>query len=227
MLIVETLAAAQGGKMVERVAAATGLSPTDTRKALEALCPSIAERVRESAAEPQTFEDLLSILDDNGGDLLDDGDVASDAVASDGETVLKSAYGSLSAAEGDVSTVAQALRLDANAIQRLAPIAAAVVLAILGKRYRDMAGPPDPSPESEEPQATREPAEAAPSRGGGLLATVIATAGAAAARAIVNRMLPRRRRRTTYRYSYAPRRRTRRRRRREPTLNDLFRGLLR
>lgn len=226
MMILETLEQAQGGKMLERVAAATGFSPSDARKALEALCPSIAARVREGAATPAAFEALLSILDDNGGDLLDTGDVAGSEVGNDGQTVLKEAYGSTSSAQSEAAKVAQALRLDPSAIQKLLPIAAALVLAVLGKRYREVAGPAEEenaSSRTPSPQAGTRDTSDAPSARGGLLTTVIATAGAAAARAIINRMLPRRRR---YSYSYGYTRR-RRRRRREPTLNDLFRGLLR
>jgi hypothetical protein len=230
MLIVDTLAQAQKGKMVERVAAATGLSPSDARKALEAICPSIAARIHEGAADRRTFDELLAILDDNQGDLLDDGDVGAGDVAQDGEVVLGTAYGSLAAAEAEAQTVARALRLDAGAMAKLAPIAAAIVLAILGRRYQEVAGAEDetaPEPETQpEPAAGPDPSPS--SRG--ILATVLVTAGTAAARAIVNRMMPRRRRRTySYDYSYVRvrrRRRTRRRRSRTPTLNDLFRGLL-
>ena len=229
MLIVDTLAKAQKGKMVERVAAATGLSPSDARKALEAICPSIAARIHEGAADRRTFDDLLAILDDNQGDLLDDGDVGATDVAQDGEVVLGTAYGSLAAAEDEAQTVARALRLDAGAMAKLAPIAAAIVLAILGRRYKEVAGPEDDN--ASEPEAQAEPTtipEPKP-QSRGILTTVLVTAGTAAARAIVNRMLPRRRRRTySYDYSYVRvrRRRTRRRRSRTPTLNDLFRGLL-
>jgi hypothetical protein len=112
---------------------------------------------------------------------------------------------------------------------KLAPIAAAIVLAILGRRYQEVAGTEDET--TAEPETQPEP-EAAPEpspQSRGILATVLVTAGTAAARAIVNRMMPRRRRRTdSYDYSYVRvrRRRTRRRRSRTPSLNDLFRGLL-
>ncbi len=232
MLIVDTLATAQKGKMIDRVAAATGLSPSDARKALEAVCPSIAARIHEGATDRRTFEELLAILDDNQGDLLEDGDVGAGDVVRDGEVVLAAAYGSLATAETEARTIARALRLDPGGMERLAPIAAAIVLAILGRRYQEVAGPVDdqaaePAAETET-QTAAEPEQPAPSRG--LLTTVLVTAGTAAARAIVNRMLPRRRRRTySYDYSYVSvrRRRTRRRRRRTPNLNDLFKGLLR
>jgi hypothetical protein len=229
MTIGDTIASAQGGNLCENLARMTGLSASDCRTAMEGLGPAIAARVQEIARDPERFDRLLDMIEDNEGDLLGDGDLGSRDTEEDGHGVLVSAYGSENAARDEARKTAKALRLDENAVVRLMPVAAALVLAVLAKRHKELAGPmlvdeTDATGDQTAPQS-------AGSRrsGGGILPVLLAAIGAGIARAIANRFLPRRRRRYSYprpRYAKSSGHSRRRRRIRQPSLEEIFRGLL-
>src|SRR5688500_13268921 len=135
MSIMNILDEAQGGQLFRKLGEIAGVSPSDARKAIEAFCPTIAARLRTKADDSGAFDELLALLDDNDGDLLTSGDLASRDTIEDGEAVLGQAYGSLEAAGEEATASARALRLDRSAAERLHPIAAALVLALLSRRY--------------------------------------------------------------------------------------------
>jgi hypothetical protein len=226
MRVIEELEKAQGGQLFRKLGELAGISPSDAKRALEAMCPPIAARLQARAAQPTAFEQLLNLLEDNESDLLKEGDPGSDEVKADGLAVLVDLYGSDDAARNEAEMAGRALRVDGPAMQRLQPIAAQLVLALLSERFQK-------GNELEEPPAgtmSQQSAERAATGGGkSIWGIVIAAAGAAIARALMNRLLPRRRRRTRYTYDDYRRRTTRRRRRstRQPRLEDLFRDLIR
>jgi hypothetical protein len=224
MRVSEALEQAQGGQLFRKLGELAGISPSDAKRALEAMCPPIAARLQARAAEPREFERLLNLLEDNESDLLKDGDPSSSEVEADGQAVLADLYGSPDAARREAETAARALRIDTAAMERLQPIAAQLVLALLSARFRREEEP------AGETNAASE-AEAGPSQereGKSIWAVFVAAIGAAIARVLVNRLMPRRRK---VRYTYDDyRRRTPRRRRRtasRPRLEDLFRDLIR
>jgi hypothetical protein len=226
MRVIEALEKAQGGQLFRKLGELAGISPSDAKRALEAMCPPIAARLQARAAQPAEFERLLNLLEDNESDLLKEGDPASGEVEEDGLAVLADLYGSNDAALGEAEMAGRALRIDAPAMQRLQPIAAQLVLALLSERFHGKEAPPEGPAE-----ATAEDV-AEPSAAGGektIWGIFVAAAGAAITRALMNSLLPRRRRRTRYTYDDYRRRTTRRRRRsaRQPTLEDLFRDLIR
>lgn len=227
MTIGQALERAQGGNLFASLARMIGISASDCRKALEGLCPAIAARLQETGRDPWRFEQLLDMLDDDEGDLLADGDPASRDVDEDGRAVLLSVYGSESAAHEGARATAKALRLDENAVVRLMPVAAALVLAVLAKRQKELAGPLRED-ESEATGAQTTPTTSSTQSGGGILSLVVTAIGAGIARAVMNRLRPRRRRRYTYaRPRYGSRTTSRRRRRsRQPSLDEIFRGLI-
>ncbi len=227
MTIGEALDAAQGGTLFERLAPIAGLSASDCRKALGGLCPAIAARMQETARDPERFSQLLERLDDDAGDLLIDADPDSRDAQDDGRAVLVSVYGSEEAALDEARATAKALRLDENATLRLLPVAAALVLAVLAKRHKELAGP---AADAENGAASEAPPAALPSGSGrGILSVLVAAIGAGMARAVMNRLSPRRRRRSSYRRSGSSRSTgysRSRRRRRQPSLEEMFRDLL-
>ncbi|MDP9138438.1 MAG: DUF937 domain-containing protein [Pseudomonadota bacterium] len=225
MTLGQALDSAQRGNLFEKLARMSGLPPSDCRAALAGLGPGIAARIEESARDPKRFDELLDMLEDNEGDLLLDGDLESRDTEQDGQGVLASAYGSEHAARAEAVKTAKALRLLEEAVVRLMPVAAALVLAVLAKRHKELAGP---LPE-EEADAAPAAQPAGSARSGGVMSVLVGAIGAGIARAVANRFLPRRRRRYSYpRTGYSGSRGTaRRRRRRQPTLEDVFRGLLR
>jgi hypothetical protein len=173
------------------------------------------ERTRDRKA----FERLLELLDDNQGDLIAGGDIGDEDVLEDGLAVLADIYGSERQAREEAVAVAGALRIEPRAAEQLHPIAAALVLSILSRRYREEEG----REEEIEPGDTAS-AKADEGRPG-VIGIVLAAIGGAIMRALVRQLAPRRRR-TRTRLGRAPSRR-RRPRRREPRLEDLFRDLMR
>jgi hypothetical protein len=169
------------------------------------------------------------MLEDNEGDLLADGDVGSRDTEEDGRGVLVSAYGSENAARDEARKTAKALRLDENAVLRLMPVAAALVLAVLAKRHKELAGPV--LEEVIDATGDQSAAQSAGSTrsGGGILSVFLAAIGTGIARAIANRFLPRRRRRYSYprpRYAKSKGYSRHRRRTRQPSVEEIFRGLV-
>src|SRR6185503_17020199 len=226
MRVVEELERAQGGQLFRKLGELAGISPSDAKRALEAMCPPIAARLQARAAQPAEFEQLLNLLEDNEGDLLKEGDPGSDEVKADGLAVLDDLYGSADATRSEAEMAGRALRIDGPAMQRLQPVAAQLVLALLSERFRKENESEEAPAEAAPPQQSAEPATV---RGGrSIFGIFVAAAGAAVTRALMNRLLPRRRR-TRYTYEDYRRRTTRRRRRsaRQPRLEDLFRDLIR
>jgi hypothetical protein len=225
MPVIDVLDKAQGGQLFRKLGEFAGLAPSDAKRAVEALCPSIAARLHEKAREADEFQRLLDLLEDNDSDILVNGDPASADVRDDGRTVLTDLYGSQEAALKEAIATAQALRIDKSAVEQLQPIAASLVLAVLSTRYRQV---DEAKTEAQiDAQAAREVdgARNVASGKGSIIGIVFAAIGAAVVRGLMNRLMPRRRRRTAY--SYGTRRRTRRSRRYQPRLEDLFRDLMR
>jgi hypothetical protein len=220
MSITSELDKARGGQLYRKLGEIAGLSAADARQIMEGLCPSIAARLKERAGDRAAYEALLELLEDNEGDLIMGGDLTEEDVLEDGRTVLADIYGSDERARDEGKATALALRIEPGAAEQLHPIAAALVLSILGRRYREGEVVEDEA-KSRDSTGDRE-AEGRPN----IIGIVLAAIGGAIMRALVNRLLPRRRRRTRLRLGRAPSRR-RRRQRREPRLEDLFRDLLR
>jgi hypothetical protein len=70
MRVVEELEKAQGGQLFRKLGELAGISPSDAKRALEAMCPPIASRLQARAEQPTAFEQLLNLLEDNESDLL-------------------------------------------------------------------------------------------------------------------------------------------------------------
>jgi hypothetical protein len=218
MSVMSALDQAHEGLLFRKLGELAGLAPSDARKVLDAVCPSIAARLKNKAGDPAAYEELLDLLDDNEGDLITGGDLASAEVAEDGRAVLAEIYGSEERARAEALASARALRIDTGAVEFLYPIAAALVLSILSRRYRN-----EKEEEKDEPVS-----QASAQTGGrdrpGILGLLLAAIGGAILRALVNRLMPRRRRRRPGYGRLRPRRR--RTRRREPRIEDLFRDLV-
>jgi hypothetical protein len=224
MRVIAALEKAQGGQLFRKLGELAGISPSDAKRALEALCPPIAARLQARAAQPAEFERLLNLLEDNESDLLTEGDPAADEVKEDGLAVLADLYGSDEAARAEADVAGRALRIDEPAMQRLQPIAAQLVLALLSGRYRKV----NTSPEAAEDVPAEDRGELSAEGGKSIWGVFVAAAGAAVTRAVMNRLMPRRRRRMRYTYDDYRRRAPRRRRSvRQPRLEDLFRDLMR
>jgi hypothetical protein len=215
MALMDILSAAQGGGLFASVGKAVGLSEGETRAAMAALCPAIAERLRsKSTSDPTTFDDLLDLIDEGGqGESIDDPQALTDADAiADGNAILVEIYGSRDAA---IKAMREAAPEVAElCLLKLSAISATAVVGVLAT--------------AQGPAAL---AGGMPAAGnGGILSTIIAALVKGAVQGASRQLAPRRRRR---RYSsYFGRRRTTakrratRRRARTPSLEDIFGEIL-
>jgi hypothetical protein len=212
---------AQGGQLYQKLGEIGAIAPSDARRIMDGFCPSIAARLKKRSQDRDAYEGLLALLDDNEADLLQDGDLTDEGVLEDGRAVLAEIYGSEEQARHDAVETARALGIEPQAAaEKLHPIAAALVLSILSRRYREPEGDQEDSKPSE--TASAREGEGRPS----IIAIVLAAIGGAIMRALVRQLLPRRRQRTRTRLG-RPVSRRRRPRRRAPSIEDLFRDLIR
>lgn len=219
MALLDILAQAQGGAFYANAGKAVGLPPDQARAALDALCPAIAIKLRQSAENEETLDALLEIIEDGDGDaFLDDPALIGDPeVAKDGNAILTDVYGTKTAALKEAKSLAP--DLDKKALGALTAIAATSVVAALARSQR---------------QSTMMPAmgvqQAAGTGGGGLLGTIVSAVIEGAIKGAVREFTPKPRRRRTS-YASARRRRskttkTRTRRTTRPSLDSIFRDIL-
>jgi hypothetical protein len=208
MSITAILDAAQNGGFHDNVAKATGLDAGLTRQAVNRFAPAIAEKLKaKAAADPESFETLLDLLEDGDGTDLNDAAAMTDADAvEDGRAILADVYGSEAAAQAAMARLQP--DLDAPSVGTLSAISATAVLSALSLT-----------------QAQGAVSSGEDGGGGGLLSVIIAALLKGLMQGAQRQLAPRRRRR---RYTgYATRRRsTRRRRKRSPGLDDLFKDIL-
>jgi hypothetical protein len=220
MALLDILTQAQGGAFYANAGKAVGIPPDEARAALDALCPAIALKLRQSAENEETLDALLEIIEDGDGDaFLDDPALIGDPeIAKDGNAILTDVYGTKTAALKEAKALAPSL--DRKALGALTAIAATSVVAALARSQR---------------QSTMMPAmgvqqAAGSTGGGGLLGTIVSAVIEGAIKGAVREFTPkpRRRRRTTY--ASARRRRkttkTRTRRTTQVSLDSIFRDIL-
>jgi hypothetical protein len=211
MSLMDMLKTAQGGQFFANAGAAAGIDAARAERALAAICPAIAQALREKAEDELAFDRLLDVLEDGEGDaFLDDpGLLADPEVRKDGAAILADIYG---ARKGVAVLQPLASDLTGSELARLAPIGAVSVLAALGRANASKLGIAGTQTAQEE--------------GGGLLGTIVSAVVEGIAQGAARSLAPRRRRRRSYASQSGRRRRTARRRTRRPSLNDIFGELL-
>jgi hypothetical protein len=211
MALIDMLAGAQGGAFFANVAAASGLGAAETKIVFTAIGPAIAGQLKGKAeADPESFEDLLDLLEDGGDADLDDSEAMTGAEAvADGNAILADIYGSRNAAIVDMRKLAG--DIPEASLERLAAVAATAVLAALARS-----------------QAVVQPlagAQTAADTAGGLLGTIVSAIVTGAVQGAARQLAPRRRRSYSS-YFGTRRRRTTRRHTRSPSLDDIFADIL-
>jgi hypothetical protein len=218
MALLDILTQAQGGAFYANAGQAVGIPPDQARAALDALCPAIAIRLRQSAENEETLDALLEIIEDGDGDaFLDDPALISDPeIAKDGNAILTDVYGTKTAALKEAKSLAPSL--DKKVLGALTAIAATSVVAALARSQR---------------QSTMMPAmgvqqAAGSTGGGGLFGTIISAVIEGAIKGAVREFTPKPRRRRSYRSVRRKRSTTKTRTRRttRPSLDSLFRDIL-
>ncbi len=226
MSLMNMLDQAQGGRLYAVVARSVDLDEAQTRKAMNKLCPAIAERLHAKAAEDdELFQSLLDLVADNGAaSPLEDAEAltGSEGVA-DGNAILDDVFGTRSAAMAALRSADAAI--PERELVKLAPISATAVVAALAQANKPLA------------LAAAQPLPAAGAASGqgffGTLASAI-IAGIIAALTKKLTASTRRRRTTTYSRSRSRRRTTTASRSRTParrrtasaSVEDIFRDIL-
>ncbi len=212
MAILELLETAEGGKFFANAAAACGLDEATVRKVSARVAPAIAQRIKDKSAEdPEAFENLLDMLEEDGDvDMQVEGSLTDFDAQKDGAEILNDLYGS--AAETNAVFKGLGGPIDKAALSTLTSINAAAVLAALASlnasKLSDGAA-----------QATDT------SGGGGFMSVLIAAILKAFMQSAQRQLAPKRRRRryTSYFGRRAP---VRRRRKRSVGLDDVFKEIL-
>jgi hypothetical protein len=214
MALMTMLETAQGGNLFATTGKAIGLAADDTRLAMAAICPAIAEKLRDKAEQDEdTYHTLLDLLDDNESEAsLEDAESLTGAEAlADGNAMLEDIYGSRNAAITAMRELAPAV--SETVLPRLAALSATAVLTVIA------AGRSAPMPLAG--------AEAAADTGGGILGTIVSAVVKGLVQGAEKSLAPKRRRR-----SYSSKRRTTRKTTRKPTrrtttaLEDIFSEIL-
>jgi hypothetical protein len=212
MSFLNLLAGAESGGIANAAAAVAGISAAEAEQGISAMSPVIARQLKAKAeADPEAFEDLLDLLEDNGNDVDADAIAGPEAV-SDGNAILTDIYGSRNAAITEMRNAAG--DIPETALAKLAAISATAVLASLARSHSGampLAG-----------------AQAAAGNGGGLLGTIVQAVIQGAVQGAARQLAPKRRRRRSYgSYFGARKRRTARKRRRTGiNLDSIFREIL-
>jgi hypothetical protein len=211
MALMDILDEAQGGAFYANAGAASGLSAGEAKAAMAKLCPAFAEALHAKAQDPEAFETLLDLLEDDGEDsfLEDPAALAGAETQEDGAAVLKDLYGTPKKALA--ASAALAGNIEPGALQKIAAISAASVLAVLARANQ----PQQLAAAQQEPE------------GGGLLGTIVSALVEGVVKGAQRSLAPKRRRRRYSSY-YGTRRRKRatRRRPRTTTLDDIFGSIL-
>lgn len=212
MSILDILDSAEGGKFFANAAAASGLDEATTRKVSAKVAPAIAQRIKDkSASDPEAFENLLDMLEEDGDvDLSVEGSLTDRDAQSDGASILNDLYGS--AAETNAVFKGLGGPIDKAALSTLTSINAAAVLAALASLNAS--------------KLSGGAAQTADTSGGGGFFSVLIAAILKAFMQSAQRQLAPKRRRRRYTSYYGRRAPVRRRRKRSVGLDDVFKEIL-
>jgi hypothetical protein len=136
--VMTMLDAAQGGKLFANIAASLDLDEAQTRKAMGKLCPAIAKKLKERAAEDEDLFASLTALSADGAETtpLEEPEAMSDAEAiEDGNAILEDVYGSRN---GAMVALRKVTDVPERELSKLAPISATAVVAALAQANRPM-----------------------------------------------------------------------------------------
>ncbi len=213
MSIQDILGHTEGGAFYRNAAKAAGITDADAKATIGKLAPAIALALKDrAAADPEAFEVLLELLEDNGdADLNEAGALTDGEAQSDGAAILKDIHGSAAAAQAVAGKLVSELAPEAVSI--LNAISATGVLAALSQQ--NVVTLSDGAATAADTQ----------SGGGGFLSILFAALLKGLLQGASRQLAPKRRRRRYASYS-GRRTTTRRRRRTTPGLDDIFKSIL-
>lgn len=136
MNILEAVLGAQNGAAAHQAGQTAGLSPDQVTSALSALVPQLAAGLQRNASQPGGLESLLGAL--TGGrhaQYVDDSAALGQAGAvADGNSILGHILGSKDASRAVAAQAAAKTGLDVDALKKLLPLAATMVMGSLSKQ---------------------------------------------------------------------------------------------
>jgi hypothetical protein len=136
MDLIDLIAGAQGGRGLENIGQQFGLSPTQTRAAVEALAPVVAAGLSRNASSNDGLADLLSaVLGGNHGRYVEDASATRyDAVVDDGNAILGHVFGSKDVSRGVAMKAGELSGVGSAVLKKMLPVIAAMVMGAISKR---------------------------------------------------------------------------------------------
>jgi hypothetical protein len=136
MNMLDAILNAQGGAAAREAGRSAGLSADQTSSALSALVPALAAGLHRNAAQPGGLDALLgAITSGNHGRYVDDPSaLGRQETIADGNGILGHILGSKDASRALATQTASQTGVGADALKKLLPIAATLVMGSLAKQ---------------------------------------------------------------------------------------------
>jgi hypothetical protein len=136
MDLIDILASAQGGHGLENLGQQFGLSPAQTRAAVEALAPVVASGLSRNASSNDGLADLLgAVLGGNHGRYLEDPNaITYETAADDGNAILGHIFGSKDVSRGVAMKAGEMSGVGGAILKKMLPVIATMVMGALAKR---------------------------------------------------------------------------------------------
>lgn len=136
MNILDVITAAQGGAAVRHAGTQAGLNEADTAAALSALVPALAAGFQRNLQTPDGLAGLLGALSSGGHQryVEDPSALTGAAAVSDGNGILGHVLGSKDVSRELASRAAAQTGLSAEAMKRLLPLAAALMMGAFSRQ---------------------------------------------------------------------------------------------
>ncbi len=136
MDLIDLLAGAQGGRGLENLGQQFGLSPTQTRAAVEALAPVVAAGISRNAGKDGGLADLLgAVLGGSHGRYIDDSSATQyEAAADDGNAILGHIFGSKDVSRGVAMKAGELSGIGGAILKKMLPVIATMVMGALAKK---------------------------------------------------------------------------------------------
>ena len=137
MNILDAILNAQGGAAARQAGQSVGLSPEQTTSALSALVPALAAGLHQNAAQPGGLDALLGAITGGGhARYVDDPSaLARQETVEDGNGILGHILGSKDVSRALADRGAAQTGIGADALKKLLPIAATMVMGTLAKQH--------------------------------------------------------------------------------------------
>jgi hypothetical protein len=136
MDLTDILAQSQGGRGLENLGQQFGLSPTQTRAAVEALAPVVAAGLSRNAGSGGGLADLLgALLGGNHRRYLDDAAATQyEAAVDDGNAILGHVFGSKDVSRGVAMKAGELSGVGSAILKKMLPVIATMVMGALAKQ---------------------------------------------------------------------------------------------